>query len=111
MMPGMIMLWAGAIADIPSGWHLCDGQAGTIDLRNKFVPCAGDTYTPGDTGGADSQTHTFTGDGHNHSLNPGEGIGPGTYRQRHTSHTPASGTTDSADNRPQYYALCYIMKL
>ena len=36
MMPGMIMLWAGAIVDIPSGWHLCDGDAGTIDLRNKW---------------------------------------------------------------------------
>ncbi|GAI49997.1 unnamed protein product, partial [marine sediment metagenome] len=34
---------------IPSGWHLCDGTAGTIDLRNKFLVGAGDTYNPGDS--------------------------------------------------------------
>ena len=47
MMPGMIMMWHGSIATIPSGWHLCDGTAGTIDLRNKFLIGAGDTYSPG----------------------------------------------------------------
>lgn len=49
MMPGMIMAWHGTIAKIPSGWHLCDGNAGTINLVNKFLVCAGDTYNPGDT--------------------------------------------------------------
>lgn len=49
MMPGMIMAWYGTIAKIPSGWHLCDGNAGTIDLRNKFLVGAGDTYNPGDS--------------------------------------------------------------
>ncbi len=45
----MIMLWHGSVASIPSGWHLCDGTAGTIDLRDKFVVGAGSTYNPGDT--------------------------------------------------------------
>jgi len=49
MMPGMIMMWHGAIVDIPSGWHLCNGAAGTIDLRDKFTIGAGNTYNPGDT--------------------------------------------------------------
>jgi len=48
MMPGMIMAWHGSVATIPTGWHLCDGAAGTIDLRNKFVVGAGDAYDPGD---------------------------------------------------------------
>ncbi len=115
MMPGMIMLWFGAVGNIPSGWHLCDGTVGTPDLRNKFVPCAGDTYDPNDTGGADSQTHEFTGNGHTHGIpqTPGcPGAGPepcldGLY----TDSEVAAGTTDAADNRPQYHALCYIMKL
>ena len=50
MMPGMIMMWHGSVATIPSGWHLCDGTAGTIDLRNKFLLGAGDTYNPGAEG-------------------------------------------------------------
>lgn len=49
MMPGMIMMWHGSVATIPSGWHLCDGAAGTIDLRNKFLIGAGDAYNPGDS--------------------------------------------------------------
>lgn len=111
MMPGMIMLWYGSVASIPSGWHLCDGSAGTIDLRNKFVPCAGDTYDPLDAGGADSQTHNFTGDGHFHVHSPGIGLSTGTDKLAATTTDPATGTTDSADNRPQYKALCYIQKL
>ena len=34
---GMIMMWSGTIATIPSGWLLCNGTSGTPDLRNKFV--------------------------------------------------------------------------
>ena len=111
MMPGMIMLWYGSVESIPSGWHLCDGSAGTIDLRNKFVPCAGDTYNPGDSGGADSQTHTFITDGHYH----GTAILPlfqsGTDKKDRSVAATDTGTTDAADNRPQYKALCYIQKL
>ena len=34
---GMIMLWSGSSATIPSGWLLCDGSNSTPDLRNRFV--------------------------------------------------------------------------
>jgi hypothetical protein len=34
---GMIMMWSGTIATIPSGWALCNGSSGTPDLRNKFI--------------------------------------------------------------------------
>lgn len=37
---GMIMMWSGTIATIPSGWVLCDGNNSTPDLRNKFVVAA-----------------------------------------------------------------------
>jgi hypothetical protein len=37
---GMIMLWSGTIASIPTGWALCDGTGGTPDLRNRFIVCA-----------------------------------------------------------------------
>lgn len=34
---GMIMLWSGTVATIPTGWLLCNGSSGTPDLRNRFV--------------------------------------------------------------------------
>lgn len=115
MISGMIAIWSGAIVDIPVGYVLCDGNNGTPDLRNKFVPGSGDTYGPGDSGGADSQTHGFTGDGHAHSIPntsscPGAG-GAVCLNGTDTGNQTAAGTTDSSDNRPQYYSLCYIMKL
>jgi len=63
---GMIMLWSGSIASVPSGWALCNGSNGTPDLRNRFVVGAGSTYAVDATGGsADaivvSHTHTFSG--------------------------------------------------
>jgi len=78
---GMIMLWSGSIASIPSGWALCDGTSGTPDLRNRFIVGAGSTYAVDATGGsADaivvSHTHTAT----SSVTDPG-----------HT-HTPPSGT-------------------
>ncbi|WP_053405187.1 tail fiber protein [Persicobacter sp. CCB-QB2] len=42
---GAIIMWAGALADIPQGWRLCDGSNGTPDLRGRFVV----GYHSGDT--------------------------------------------------------------
>ena len=94
---GMIMMWSGSIATIPSGWVLCDGTNSTPDLRNRFVVGAGDTYSVDGTGGsADaivvSHTHTGTTNGggsHTHTLD-GEAI----YGQAvDGTGTPSSGFT------------------
>lgn len=37
----MIVIWSGAIVDIPAGWVLCDGNNGTPDLRGVFIVGAG----------------------------------------------------------------------
>ena len=42
---GGIIMWAGRTLQIPSGWYLCDGNNGTPNLVNRFVVCAGGTYT------------------------------------------------------------------
>jgi hypothetical protein len=34
---GMIIMWSGTIATIPSGWALCNGSGGTPDLRDRFI--------------------------------------------------------------------------
>ena len=90
---GVILLWSGSIASIPSGWNLCDGTNGTPDLRNRFVVAAGDTYAVGATGGADSvtldasqmpaHTHTFSGStnttgAHTHTVPNGNSGGAST---------------------------------
>jgi len=48
-MKGIIVLWGGAIVDIPAGWALCDGNAGRPDLRDKFIVGAGNTYAVDET--------------------------------------------------------------
>lgn len=116
MMPGMIMLWHGTVDNIPSGWHLCDGTVGTPDLRNKFVPGAGDEYAPGDNDAAPDHTHDFTGDGHTHNLNRNTAgtiiESPPVERLFQTTDSKnVTGTTVGSTALPPYYALCYIMKL
>jgi hypothetical protein len=63
---GTILMYDGQLWDrtggIP-GWHICDGEEGTIDLRDKFI--RGGT-TARQTGGTDTaevpkHDHTFTG--------------------------------------------------
>ena len=39
----MILIWSGAVVDIPAGWALCDGNNGT---RGKFVVGAGGALNP-----------------------------------------------------------------
>lgn len=53
---GVIVMWSGSIASVPSGWYLCNGSNGTPDLRNRFIVGAGSTYAVDATGGATSVT-------------------------------------------------------
>jgi hypothetical protein len=50
---GMIIMWSGTIATIPTGWLLCNGSSSTPDLRNRFVIAA-----HSDSGGAAKTTVT-----------------------------------------------------
>jgi hypothetical protein len=133
---GMIMLWSGSSASIPSGWVLCNGSNSTPDLRNRFVVGAGSTYAVGATGGsADaivvSHTHTATVSDPSHShtspFNKTNLAGTGgndiggesrsatgwSVNAATTGITVSNSTTGSSGtnaNLPPYYALCYIMK-
>jgi hypothetical protein len=83
---GMIMMWSGTIATIPTGWVLCNGSNSTPDLRNRFVIGAhsdtagvayttvtGSNTTTGGTKDATLVSHnhtattTATDSGHNHA--------------------------------------------
>ena len=71
---GMIIIWSGAEAAIPSGWVICDGNNSTPNLRARFVMGggSGSGYSIGDTGGAASVTLTVNQiPSHSHTLNRG----------------------------------------
>ena len=53
---GLISLWSGSTATIPSGWALCDGTNGTPNLRDRFVVGAGASYEVNATGGSNTGT-------------------------------------------------------
>ena len=126
---GGIIMWSGAIVNIPTGWALCDGSSGTPDLRDKFVMGAGSTYAVNATGGSKdavvvSHSHTLTDPGHTHTAaqpSPGSTYanGGGYYGQGDTRATGSNTTGITVDtegvtgvdaNLPPYYALAYIMK-
>jgi hypothetical protein len=54
---GVIVMWGGLVVNIPTGWLLCDGTAGTPDLRGRFIKGAA---TAGATGGSATHGHTTT---------------------------------------------------
>ena len=74
---GMILLWSGAINNIPSGWVLCNGSNAAPNLQDRFVVGAGSGYSVGDTGGAQSVTLTSSQmPSHSHSMSVTD---PGHY--------------------------------
>ena len=72
---GVILMWSGAIVDMPSGWKLCDGTNSTPDLSGQFIVGYDSTNVDydvvGKTGGQNSvalttqqlasHAHTMTG--------------------------------------------------
>jgi len=107
---GLIMLWSGSVASIPTGWALCDGNNGTPNLQDSFILGAGNTYNPAATGG--SATHTHTSDtAHTHALAAGSIIQAGSDYHMNTGTPGKSDPTGAANTFPTYYALAYIMKL
>jgi len=107
---GIIVIWSGAIVNIPTGWVICDGNNGTPDLRNNFVVGAGDTYAVDANGGSVNHTHGFTTDGHSHTLIWGADINIGGTYENLTDVEVDTGTTDNGSSLPPYYALAFIMK-
>lgn len=134
---GIISLWSGSIASVPSGWALCDGLNGTPNLQNRFVVGAGGSYAVGATGGsadavvvAHSHSASLSTNGnHRHSIsgNNNSGDNPNytdftnisgrtaytNYAGDHSHSVSINSTGESGTdkNLPPYYALAYIMKL
>jgi len=114
---GMIMMWSGSIASIPTGWALCDGTSGTPDLRNRMIVGANAddggvaktnvTGSATQTGGSKdaivvSHTHSVNDSGHSHAIsdlyasNQNPDVGSSFTAWFPYGSSPASRTTSSA---------------
>jgi microcystin-dependent protein len=126
---GTIKMWYGTAANVPAGWHVCDGTNGTPDMRGRFpVGAAYDAtqtsaeYAVGKTGG--EAKHTLTVEempSHAHKIylsstetdNGGEWWArkPVSSATSEYATSEKSGGSKSHENRPPYLALYYIMKI
>ena len=108
---GMIAMFA-ANATLPTGWHVCDGTNGTIDLRDKFIVASGTKFAKGTTGGGftitsammPSHTHTFSGTvasggvDHTHSLAAGSVTISGNTGAMSANASHSHGVSDPGHN-------------
>lgn len=115
---GVIVMWSGEVATIPQGWALCNGANGTPDLRDRFIVGAGSKYAVGNKGGADSVTLTVNQiPAHTHTIGSFQKMDWGTHNNTDqltpgtSSKSASTGGGQAHENRPPYYALCFIMKL
>ena len=113
---GMIIAWYGSIANIPSGFVLCDGNNNTPDLRDRFIIGAGNNYAVDATGGSKDAvlvSHFHTTEnfvGRSNYAEP-RNFGVGTDGNLNsTGNTDTKGEDGTNKNLPPYHALCYIMK-
>lgn len=136
---GTIVVWAGTIASIPSGWALCDGLLGRPNLLDQFVRGVQTPLTnPGVTGGESvitlatiqmpSHTHSTTESPHFHqntrgsvaTAGGGVFIGSGNLTSTISTEiatlslgasTSSTGSGGSHNNIPPFFEVAYIIKL
>lgn len=132
---GMIGLFLGDPEDVPSGWQLCDGSNGTIDMRNKFIKIPASLDDNGDIGGSNTHNHSpvshthISNGSHTHTGSTGGALvqrerrgangGAGIVLAYDThpissvssvtpTYTNSDITADTVDNQPAYRTVAYI---
>lgn len=105
---GGIIMWSGLIAAIPAGYKLCDGTAGTPDLREKFVRGAAAGVDPGTIAGSDTHAHTMG------PMTPAStvvtvDVSVPTVNVATAGHNHQD-FSDNQPNIPAYFAVAFIMK-
>lgn len=122
---GAIILWSGSASAVPDGWALCDGRThsghATPDMRSRFVAGAGRDYPLGATGGeAFHQLTIAEMPSHHHDYDyyvDDKGYwglaekSDGYWKNTTSARTDLAGGDQAHENRPPYYALCYIMRV
>ena len=128
---GGIIMWSGSLNQIPDGWVLCNGQTSngqkTPDLSGKFVvgySASDSDYAIGKTGGeAKHRLLESEMPSHSHSIKFRSydlvaswkdqrsfySVSKGSEDQTKT--TASAGGNQAHENRPPYYALCFVMRV
>lgn len=88
---GIITMWSGAVDAVPSGWHLCDGNNGTPNLKDRFIVGAGQSYGVGNTGGSITRT-------------------PSVWTNAAGTGVQVAGTALTIDQMPSHNHRLYIYK-
>lgn len=101
---GTIVMWAGLLADIPSGWVLCDGNNGSPNLFGKYLRSVADANTdPGSSGGNNNKTLS-------ESNLPSHGHGGSSYSDGNHNHIgpyEKGGADMNYESERRYYAGNY----
>lgn len=126
---GMIIAFNGTLAQIPSGWALCDGTNNTPDLRSRFIIGTSSTFPNRSIGGAPNKslsvaelpahTHKMSEFNLNVFVNPGAGnltsntgqTTPAFVENIASRNTGSTGSGASFSIMNPYMSLYYIMKL
>merc|ERR1719193_1240977 len=99
MPKGSIIIWSGAVNDIPKGWQLCNGRERAPDLRDRFIIGAGRQFDPNNAGGSDS---------HDHKVELVRSCYKGSVG---AEYIPRGVDCGRQKHLPPYYALCFIVKI
>jgi hypothetical protein len=93
---GAIIAWKNEA--MPSGWHVCDGMAGTPDLRDRFIYGASVDGDVRVVGGTSSHSHTNPNTGTRNAHNHGGSKSPSALGNATgtTTGTVGSGSTAGA---------------
>ena len=138
---GSIVMFDGALATIPDGWAICDGNNGTVDMRERFVYGTAANTNLLSIGGSKTHTHpapTVTASGahaHTYTVSTGNATGEGenawvqsagsanVVRSGHkhpaleattaeqAAHTHVATVPNEASHMPYYIYLYYIQRI
>lgn len=113
LIKGSILMWSGEIdndghpvvdGEPDTRWHICDGNNGTPDLRDRFIIGGGDKYTVGAKGGSDSQTLTINSmPKHTHSYG-GDTMSSGGHVHKYTNYDQTWDYTKSTLSKSNFKA-------
>lgn len=117
-----IITWSGLLSAIPSGYVICDGSNGTVDLRQKMIVCTAAGADPGavsGTGYIPSHSHNIPNHQHSLATNITTGsrlsletvnVGGQPVSHNEATFSDGGGGATTSTGSATLYALAFIMK-